>query len=52
MTLGSERWHSVAFDEAHEMCINKDLKAAVVRQNIQELNQTMVSRKVFPFCQA
>ena len=29
ITVAGEPFHSVALDEAHEMCVKKDLKAAV-----------------------
>ena len=39
VSITGRNWHSVSFDEGHEMLINKDLKTAIVRPNAEYMSR-------------
>ena len=39
VSIKGRSWHSVAYDEAHEMLINKELKTAIVRPNHEYMSR-------------
>ena len=39
VSITGRNWHSVSFDEGHEMLINKDLKTAIVRTNAEYMSR-------------
>ena len=40
VSITGRRWYSVAFDEAHEICINIDVKTAITQQSLGYLQKT------------
>ena len=43
--------HAVGFDEAHEMCVNKDMKMAAVRPTQAYLTNFFLSYRITAQCQ-
>lgn len=43
VSMTGSKGHSVALDEAHEMCVDKDMKAAIVRPTKAYLQKTLPS---------
>ena len=36
MSINGQEWQKASFDEAHKMCINKDLKCAVAHPSCKK----------------